>query len=385
MPDISSSGPGQGGSSYRETTTKSYGKRIMDSIKGILFGLLLFAVSFVVLFWNEGRPDLSKLAATANRMPATTVDSTAEGQFVAANGTITAKGTLAEGKYLKPGHYLAVKRTAETYAWVEESSSKSESKVGGSEETTTEYTYKKDWVSRPADSSDFKISAGHENPGVTETDATLKAIGADVGAYGLDLKSLSLPKFSPAILTAENTNLSSGMQLASEKYLFKGSGSIGSPLVGDVRISYGTIPGEVDGVVFGRTSGSKILSYDGGKMGKLYRAFEGDADTAISTLKSEHTFMTWLLRGVGFLLMWIGLMLVLGPISIVLDVLPILGKVSGGAVKLVAFIVAVVLSILTILVSMVLHNIFAVIAVLVVALGGIIYWMKSKSKKGKKK
>ena len=32
-----------------------WGSRIIDSIKGVLFGLLLFVIAFPLLFWNEGR------------------------------------------------------------------------------------------------------------------------------------------------------------------------------------------------------------------------------------------------------------------------------------------------------------------------------------------
>src|SRR3954454_24242159 len=38
---------------FTETTTKSWGSRIGDSIKGVLFGLVLIVGSGVFLFWHE--------------------------------------------------------------------------------------------------------------------------------------------------------------------------------------------------------------------------------------------------------------------------------------------------------------------------------------------
>ena len=50
---------------FTEVTTKGWGSRILNSIKGVLVGFLMFIVSFGVLYWNEGRIDVSKIAETS--------------------------------------------------------------------------------------------------------------------------------------------------------------------------------------------------------------------------------------------------------------------------------------------------------------------------------
>ena len=40
---------------YQETTTTGYGKRVGNSFRGILPGLLLFLAGTALLWWNEGR------------------------------------------------------------------------------------------------------------------------------------------------------------------------------------------------------------------------------------------------------------------------------------------------------------------------------------------
>jgi len=40
---------------FSEVTSQGWGGRLMQSIKGVLIGLLLFVAGFPLLFWNEGR------------------------------------------------------------------------------------------------------------------------------------------------------------------------------------------------------------------------------------------------------------------------------------------------------------------------------------------
>ena len=62
-----------------ETTTESWGSRLGNSIKGVLFGLALFIGGFPVLFWNEGnsvkRARASPWSRTPRWMPRTTASS----------------------------------------------------------------------------------------------------------------------------------------------------------------------------------------------------------------------------------------------------------------------------------------------------------------------
>ena len=40
---------------FQEVTHQSWFSRIGRAIKGVVVGLVMFAVSFPLLFWNEGR------------------------------------------------------------------------------------------------------------------------------------------------------------------------------------------------------------------------------------------------------------------------------------------------------------------------------------------
>ncbi|NBX51334.1 hypothetical protein EBT25_15760 [bacterium] len=131
---------------YTQTTTVGFGKRIMNSIGGVVMGVAMFFGSFGVLYWNEGRVDISDIAKKSEAISAETVYTGKDGAFVSMTGKIMGSEDIGDGMYLKPGPYLIVTRTAEMYAWEQESKSESQTNLGGSETTTTTYNYQKAWT-----------------------------------------------------------------------------------------------------------------------------------------------------------------------------------------------------------------------------------------------
>jgi len=370
---------------FSQVTTKGYGNRIVDSIKGIAFGILLFLASFAVLYWNEGRVNLANVAVNAVEAPVASVDSTLEDKQVYVTGAATAGGVLGDGLYLKDGEYVAVNRNVEMYAWVEQQSSSSDTNMGGSETTTTTYSYSMDWTSAPSSTGDFQVPEGHSNPAKTLDGQSYYATGVKVGAYDVDVAKVDLPEMSKVTLSADNTSLSSGYLAGGFVYLpSNAANSFEAPGIGDMRVSYTALNKGVNVTVFGKQEGSAInafIDFDNDNA-KVYRMFTGGRDEAIATLGSEYTMMAWILRGVGFLMMWIGLSMLFGPLSVLLDVVPFFGKLSRGIVGLATFLVALVLSGVTILISMILHNVIAIVVSVVVVIGIAAYILKKKGSAG---
>ena len=198
------------------------------------------------------------------------------------------------------------------------------------------------------------------------------------------MDQVALPQEKSIQLNNNNVILDNNLKLVNDKYLFKGKGTISNPEVGDIRVSYAVVYNPLEtATIFGKldATNQKISPYYGTKNTKLYRIFEGTRDTAISTMETEHKMLTWILRGVGFALMWFGLMLLFGPISIFLDVLPIFGSISSVGVGIITFLVSLVLSIVTILVSMIFHSLIALIVVILGIIIGIFWYLKNKRKK----
>ena len=389
---------------FTEVTTKSWGSRLGNSFGAILGSLLIFIGSFVLLYWNEGRVDMSNIAKTAVVASADHVDPALDGKLISVTGQVKTSEMIGDKLFLAPGNYLGVMRTVEMYAWQENTSATSDVKVGGSEETKTTYSYKKDWVTNPANSSSFKVPEGHANPSMPYEAETVQASQASIGAYSLTPDKMELPGFTALTLTKEMvptlvTPTATGAVMGSgevmtgavmeedttaprliDNAIYLGKGNATSPQIGDVRITYKVLRPDLRGTVFGSQSGSSIDTYSKDNM-HLYSLYAGNRDEAITAMHDSYVMISWVLRLVGFLMMWGGLSGVFAPINVLLDVLPFLGSLSRGAISFITFFVALVLTILTVLISMILHNIFLVLLVAVLGFVAAFLWLKNKGKK----
>jgi len=364
---------------FTETVTTGWGKRIMNSFMGVLIGILLFFFSFVVLWKTEGRTNYAKIAAKAVALSTQSVDQNGQDQLVSATGPLETPDSVGDPEFIRPGNYIMLQRTVEMYAWRERSSSKSEKKMGGSETTTTTYTYEKEWTSNPENSADFKKPEGHGNPGLNVLEKEFYVARANLGAYELDVQNMRLPDAQKLEIGQNDlsSNLTAGFNLV-QGYLFKGMGTLSEPEVGDIRLSFGAIASGKKVTVFGKLIGSAIEPYMIKGETKFYRAIPGTRDEAIAQLKAEYKMTGWIGRIIGFLMMWIGMLMLLGPISTIMDVLPFLGTASRFVVGLMTFPIALVLSLVTIIVSMIAHNVIALIIVLAAVAGFILFLMRKK-------
>jgi len=359
--------------SFTTVTRTGWGSNIMNSFVGVLFGILLFIGSFAVLWFNEGRTNMADVARNSTPVVGTSINPSTDGKLVAVSGLLASNEQLGDAPTLQPGGYIQIERNVEMFAWAEEKSSETTKEIGGSSTTKTTYTYTKKWTSSPATSSNFEHPEGHENPDLPFQSETFTVGNANVGAYVLSPSALELPGGNAIQLTRSNTKPAEGQTLVGN-YLFSGRGQLQQPQVGDVRVSYRGLPQNSQVTVFGKQEGNQLNPFITNRQDRLYRAFLSDRDSAIATMNSEYTAITWILRLVGFFMMWIGLGMLFGPISAFLDVLPFLGNLGRGMIGFVTFAVAFVLSAITILISVILHNILAMIVVLLLLVGGIYAW-----------
>lgn len=316
---------------------------------------------------------MADVARNSTPVVGTSINPSTDGKLVAVSGLLASNEQLGDAPTLQPGGYIQIERNVEMFAWAEEKSSETTKEIGGSSTTKTTYTYTKKWTSSPATSSNFEHPEGHENPDLPFQSETFTVGNANVGAYVLSPSALELPGGNAIQLTRSNTKPAEGQTLVGN-YLFSGRGQLQQPQVGDVRVSYRGLPQNSQVTVFGKQEGSQLNPFITNRQDRLYRAFLSDRDSAIATMNSEYTAITWILRLVGFFMMWIGLGMLFGPISAFLDVLPFLGNLGRGMIGFVTFAVAFVLSAITILISVILHNILAMIVVLLLLVGGIYAW-----------
>ena len=104
---------------YTETTSTSYGKRLGDSLKGIITGFVLFIVGTVVLFWNEGNFVKTKKAINEGQsvvVPVSDVNSVnpeLNGKFIHASALADTRDTLTDDLFGVKGRILPVGRKIE--------------------------------------------------------------------------------------------------------------------------------------------------------------------------------------------------------------------------------------------------------------------------------
>lgn len=363
---------------YTEITHTSFLGNFGQAILAVVVGVIFFFAAFGVLWTNEGRVNLATIAKQSTPILAGSIQPEINNQLVAATGMLASTEQLGDDSYLKPGAYIQLQRTVEMYAWVETKESTTTKTTGGGSTTKTTYTYNKEWTSDPENSDGFK-EAGHANPKLPLQSDTWTVDNAKVGAYDVDLRTLTLPEPEPLALDETNVTAGGDWQRVDD-YIVNRPAALDQPQVGDVRISYGVVPNEVAVTLFGRADGKAIRPYET-ENARLYRAFVENREDAIATLNTEYTVMLWVLRLGGFLLMWFGLIMVFAPLRAILDVVPFIGSAGALVIGTIMFAVALVLSLLTILIAIVAHNLLLLVALLLLVGGVAVAWQRLRRPK----
>lgn len=362
-------------------THKGFLSNLMSSIVGIPIGILLFLASFYVLFINEGRTDWSKVAAEA-AVADPAAASGHDGEFVTVTGPLTTDALIGDPEYTAPGNYISFSRTAEMYAWVENSSSTTRDKIGGGTETVTTYTYELEWTSSPESGADFQ-EAGHNNPPMTVEQGSWLAPQASVGAWTFATESASgqcflgsacrgLPAGDSVSPTALQLTGAAAAGTIQGDYVYLMGASPTSSTVGDVRISFSALP--VGGTVtaFANVEGGQLVPHVGGEE-SIFRIMSGDRAGALERMHGEFVAKGWIFRLIGFLMMWIGMQMVFGPLQAIAGILPFVKKITGFIIGLITGVIALALTTVTVILSMILHS-WILASLIGIGIFGFIVW-----------
>ncbi len=365
-----------------EVTERGYFGRIIESIKGVVFGLVLFLCSFVLLFWNEGRSvqtakTLDEGAAIVKSVPVQAVDATNEGKLVHVSGNATTTESLIDEDFGLEVQALRLTRSVEMYQWVQKEESETRKKVGGSEEKVTKFTYTKAWVGSLNDSSKFKEQAGHKNP------ANMPYKALDRVAQGATMSAFRVPpvvlekvaKFDALPATeAQLTKLTGDVRARAkvrDSVLYVAS-EPASPEVGDYRVSFQVVKPQVVSLI-ARQVGNSFDAYRAQAGDEIMLVEQGTVEAAVMfrAAKDANASLTWILRLVGWLAMAIGLTLMLKPIAVVADFIPMIGSFVGFGAFLFSIVLASALSLVTIAIAWIAVRPILGVAILVGAAGAL--------------
>lgn len=346
---------------FTETTRTSWFTKLKNGVVGTLVGIILVLVAIYFLFWNEGRAiqtyrALVEGAGLVVSVDSGSVDAANDGKLVHITGAVKANGELSDPEFdIRADGALAIAREVEMYQWVEKSESKTEKNVGGSEETTTTYSYSKEWSSRRIDSSDFKVPGGHENPDFAVPANTVTVETANVGAYvldGSDVANLGDQKTIP--LTQDDVDRI-GSSIATSRPVRMNQGaiyvgtSVTSPQVGDLKISFERTDLSEASFV-GKQQGDTLVAYTttNGREVFLSAAGKKDAAAMFEDAQTENTIITWIIRVAGLIGIFIGFQLFFGLFGAIGDVIPFVGSLVRTGTGLIALVLTLIVGPITI-------------------------------------
>jgi hypothetical protein len=378
---------------FTETTSKSYGSRLKDSIAGVLIGLALFFGSFAVLFLNEDNSvkvykAIAEMEKNVISVASDKVDAANEGRLVCTNGDAVTSDILKDTLTGLAMKGIALNRHIEMYQWVEEKHTSTKEKAGGSEETVTTYTYEKQWSSSYNNSAEFKKPDGHANPSMKYKSKEFLAEDVRLGSFRLTAAMIAkIGGAEEYNFTADNkAKLPAAirsMAVLSDGTLYysaKAKPSIDSPRVGDYRISYTLTASKKPVTVMARQVSKTFEAYTA-KNGKSFEILKDGIHTSAAIIQMErqsNAIFTWIFRLIGFLMMFIGLQLLVNPLRTLLAVLPFLAQFFGAVTGFVLFLAALILSLVTIAIAWLVVRPLIAIALIAAAAGAAVLMGKMK-------
>ena len=387
---------------YAEAITQTWSSWLMGSLKTVLIGITLFLTAFVVLWWNEDRAvkTVSEPKEQKNQVieaEATHVNALNSGKLIHLSGKITTDEVLRDEAFDIEVNALKLRRIVSMYQWVEIVDEKTEKKIVGGNATAT-YDYKKEWTSKLIRSSDFKVTEGHINPAsFPYPSLTQQASAATLGKYQVSnslvgeiddfdpfsVNKLDISKIKNASLLNEgSTNVSNGITLVSKVYI--GNGTNGSPQIGDVKVSFEIVRVNSECSVVAMQRGNILEKINATNVAsiEMISPVPHSTEKAFVSTQKNNSFITWILRGVGLIMMFFGLSIMFKPIVAMADVLPVLGGVLDNNLSVFSGLSAFALSLVTIAVAWLAHKPAVSIVLVLMGIGAFVFfYLKSPKKK----
>ncbi|MFT6703238.1 MAG: hypothetical protein ACJAUM_003120, partial [Pseudomonadales bacterium] len=103
-------------------------------------------------------------------------------------------------------------------------------------------------------------------------------------------------------------------------------------------------------------------------------------ESMFQTALESNAFLTWMIRIIGLLIMTIGLSMILKPLSVLADVLPILGNIIETGAGFIAFLISLCLTILTIAIAWLFFRPLIGASLILIA-GFVIWFIRNKVNK----
>jgi len=394
---------------YQVKTTKNYGNRLIDSLKGAGTGFIFLLIGTVMLWVNECsfvRTDKAIRSAQKELVRVTdvsSVDPALNGKLIHASAFADTQDILSDEKFGVSEKAIALVRLVEYYQYEEQKHTEKKDKLGGSEETITTYTYEKKWVRAPINSGNFGDPDYKKANIVLDNEVKFQiqyAKNVSFGAYKLpafiiediggnvqaevkisnnDLAKLNDQIVKKAKDTGYKTESNATLVSVQGNVVYFGKSS-SSPQVGDVRITLTKVPPSDISIIARVTASTfeKYIAPNGSPFGRVAMGTVS-ADTMIDSAKKENSMLTWLFRLIGLFLIVASFKLIFKILPTLFKVLPPLATIVGAGVALVCSVGGFVWTLVVIALAWLFYRPLVGIPLLIVAIAGI-WFLKKKAK-----
>ncbi|MFZ6015279.1 MAG: TMEM43 family protein [Patescibacteria group bacterium] len=369
--------------SFTKVVHQGYGNRVGKSFGGIIAGLILFIAAFPFLFWNEGRAvkmhkSLEEGSNAVISVDANQINPDHEGDLIHITGKANTLDVLDDNQFGVSEIAIKLIRNVEMYQWTETQKSETKENLGGGSDTEIVYTYDEEWSDELIDSSNFEYPANHVNPESFPFEKQeYFAENVTVGAFALSPslikkiggeKNLAMDESNIPFLNEEDQKKAK----IQNGYLYIGDPA--KPQIGDVRIKFSIIkPVTVSIVAVQRDNSFIPYQAKAGNAIELLSMGGISADEMFQEAISANHALTWILRVMGILMIFIGLAIMLKPLSVLGSLVPFLGRAIGMGTGILAFLLSIVFSFITIAVAWLYYRPLLSIILIAIAVAGTTY------------
>lgn len=363
----------------RQATHGSWLAQLTGSIKSVGAGAVIVAAALPAMWCNEGRAittarSLEEGQGAVVRVASDAVDPANEGRLVHLTGQAETTETLRDPDFGISASAIRLVRTTQMYQWQERESETTRDKPGGGTgtETVKTYSYFRTWSEKAIDSDRFHSSTSAANPGpLPFASRTFAAETVKLGAFTLSrplvdqIKQREPLPITPTLAAA--LPRSSGMRLVDGGF-YRGLDPA-SPRVGDLRVQFSVVRPQPVSVVAAQL-GTTLAPYQTRAGDTLLMLEPGrrSAESMFRLATAVDRVLTWILRGAGLALVFVGVLLVFRPIAVLGSLVPVVGSLLGAGLWLFSLGFAAVLSCATIALAWVFYRPLFALTLLLAAL-----------------
>eukprot|EP00051_Salpingoeca_urceolata_P003045 m.54775 g.54775 ORF g.54775 m.54775 type:complete len:517 (-) comp12482_c0_seq3:29-1579(-) len=349
--------------SYTRRRRQSVCERIQGLLGAAYMGVILLVVALIVLFWNEGRAvqtarSLEEGSMICRDIPNVNyIDEQSDQQLVYAHGTLFTDKPIKDRVFEVQVHAAKLRRTVEMMQFAEKRTTRKVRDADNNLVDQTFFSYETRWSASIIDSSKFDDQS-KLNPTHMEVPAeTVVAPEVKLGAYRLSPSLVQqVSNWRPIRVQLTHAMRSKNLQIANGYVYFNNPNR---PQIGDIRLKFEFAGLSKPVRELGPADTVSVVAQQRHDLLAPFQTHAGDEIEMLVTgylskeemfenAQSQNTFLTWILRLVGWLLVWLGLTMMTEIIVAAVGWIPLVGSVVSIGRCMFAFLLSSTLSLLTI-------------------------------------